>query len=52
MKRKYRAADEFGKERSIGGVREMAEDGASVYLVLPPLEVMQLVQDGCSQLAA
>jgi len=52
MKREYRAADKFGKERSIGGFREMAEDGASVYLVLPPLEVMQLVQDGCSQLAA
>ena len=50
MKREYRVADELGKQRSIGKFREFAEDGASVQLVLPLLEVMQLVQDGCGQL--
>jgi len=50
MKREYRVADELGKQRSIGKFREFAKDGASVQLVLPLLEVMQLVQDGCGQL--
>ena len=50
MKREYRQADEVGKQRSIGKFRTMAEEGASVQLVLPMLEVMQLVQDGCGQL--
>ncbi|HEX7774395.1 MAG TPA: hypothetical protein VF435_18365, partial [Pyrinomonadaceae bacterium] len=50
MKRGYRVADEVGKQRSIGKFRELAEQGASVQLVLPLLEVMQLVQDGCGQL--
>ena len=50
MKRGYRVADEVGKQRSIGKFRELAEQGASVQLVLPMLDVMQLVQDGCGQL--
>lgn len=50
MKREYRQADELGKQRSIGKLRAMAEDGASVQLVLPVVEIMQLVQDGCGQL--
>jgi transposase-like protein len=50
MKREYRQADELGKQRSIGQFRAMAEDGTSVQLVLPLVEVMQLVQDGCGQL--
>jgi len=50
MKREYRVADELGKQRSIGKLRELAEEGASVQLVLPLLEVMQMVQDGCGQL--
>ena len=50
MKREYCQADELGKQRSIGKFRAMAEDGASVQLVLPLAEVMQMVQDGCGQL--
>lgn len=50
MKRGYRVRDEVGKQRSIGKFRELAEEGTSVQLVLPLLEVMQLVQDGCGQL--
>jgi transposase-like protein len=50
MKREYRATDELGKQRSIGKFREMADEGASVQLVLPLAEVMQMVQDGCGQL--
>src|SRR5215207_1160930 len=50
MKREYRQADELGKQRSIGKFREIAEDGASVQLVLPLVEVMQMVQDGCGEL--
>ena len=41
MKKEYRVADELGKQRSIGKFREFAEDGTSVQLVLPLLEVMQ-----------
>jgi hypothetical protein len=43
MKREHRVADEVGKQRSIGKFREIAEQGATVQLVLPMLEVMQLV---------
>jgi putative transposase len=50
MKREYRVADELGKQRSVRKFQELAEQGASVQLVLPLLEVMQLVQDGCGQL--
>ncbi len=49
MKREYRVADELGKQRSVRKFQELAEQRASVQLVLP-LEVMQLVQDGCWQL--
>ena len=50
MKRGYQVKDEVGKERSIRKFREIAEQGSTVQLVLPMLEVMQLVQDGCGQL--
>lgn len=50
MKRGYRQADELGKQRVIGKFRALAEEGASVQLVLPLVEVMQMVQDGCGQL--
>ena len=50
MKREYRATDELGKQRSISRFRELAAEGASVQMVLPLTEVMQLVQDGCGQL--
>ncbi len=50
MKRGYRVGDEVGKQRSIRQFREVAAQGATVQLVLPLLEVMQLVQDGCGQL--
>ena len=50
MKIGYQAGDEVGKQRSIRKVREIAEQGSTVQLVLPLLEVMQLVQDGCGQL--
>lgn len=50
MKREYRVEDELGKQRSVRKLYEMAEQGTSVQLVLPMLEVMQLVQDGCGQL--
>ncbi|HEU4872993.1 MAG TPA: hypothetical protein VFT44_07830 [Pyrinomonadaceae bacterium] len=49
MKREYRVTDELGKQRSVRKFQEMAEQGASVQLVLPLLEVMQSVQDGCGQ---
>ena len=50
MKRGYRVADELGKQRSIGKFREFTADGASVQLMLPLAEIMQMVQDGCGQL--
>lgn len=50
MKRGYRVGDEVGKQRSIRKFREIAEQGAEVQLVLPMVEIMQLVQDGCGQL--
>ena len=50
MKRGYRQADELGKQRAIGKFRALADEGASVQLVLPLVEVMQMVQDGCGQL--
>jgi len=50
MKRGYRVGDEVGKQRSIRKFREIAEQGATVQLVLPMVEIMQLVQDGCGQL--
>lgn len=50
MKKEYRVAEELGKQRAIGKLRAMAEAGASVQLVLPLVEVMQMVQDGCGQL--
>jgi hypothetical protein len=50
MKREYRVADELGKQRSVRKFQELAEQGASVQLVLPLAEVMQMVQDGCGQL--
>ena len=50
MKRGYRVGDEVGKQRSVRKFGEMGEQGATVQLVLPMLEVMQLVQDGCGQL--
>lgn len=50
MKREYRAADELGKQRSVRKFQELAEQGASVQLVLPLTEIMQMVQDGCGQL--
>jgi hypothetical protein len=40
----------FGKQSSVRKSRELAEQGARVQLVLPMIEVMQLVQDGCGQL--
>ncbi len=50
MKRGYQVGDEVGKQRSIRKFREIAEQGATVQLVLPMVEIMQLVQDGCGQL--
>lgn len=50
MKREYRAADELGKQRSVRKFQELAEQGASVQLMLPLAEVLQMVQDGCGQL--
>jgi hypothetical protein len=50
MKREYQAGDEVGKQRSLGKFREMAEQGATMQLVLPMVEIMQLVQDGCGEL--
>lgn len=50
MKKAYCATDELGKQRSIGKFRAMAAEGASVQMVLPLTEIMQLVQDGCGQL--
>jgi len=40
----------LGSKDQIGKFRAMAEDGASVQMVLPLAEVMQMVQDGCGQL--
>jgi hypothetical protein len=50
MKREYRVADELGKQRSVRKFQELAEQGASLQMVLPLAEVMQMVQDGCGQL--
>ncbi len=50
MRRGYQVGDEVGKQRSIRKFREIAEQGAEVQLVLPMVEIMQLVQDGCGQL--
>ena len=50
MRRGYQVGDEVGKQRSMRKFREMAEQGAEVQLVLPMVEIMQLVQDGCGEL--
>jgi len=50
MKKEYQVRDELGKQRSIRKFREIAEQGSTVQLVLPMVEIMQMVQDGCGQL--
>ena len=50
MRRGYQAGDQVGKRRSVRKFREIAEQGTTVQLVLPLVEILQLVQDGCGQL--
>jgi putative transposase len=50
MKKGYQGGDEVGKQRAVRKFREIAEEGTTVQLVLPMVEIMQLVQDGCGQL--